>query len=79
MLTLILELGSPIFLDWVDSIYSNIGGIGILKSPFSFVVVEPLKVYISFKDSGVEELYEELYETKQTEIINELKEKGYEY
>jgi len=28
---------------------------------------------------AVEELYEELYETKQTEIINELKDKGYEH
>tara|TARA_R100000231_G_scaffold7353_1_gene10301 strand:- start:382 stop:813 length:432 start_codon:yes stop_codon:yes gene_type:complete len=28
---------------------------------------------------AVEELYEELYETKQTEIVNELKEEGYEY
>ncbi len=26
-----------------------------------------------------EELYEELYETKQTEIINELKDEGYEH
>jgi len=28
---------------------------------------------------AVEELYEELYETKQTEIINELKDQGYEH
>ena len=28
---------------------------------------------------AIEELYEELYETKQTEIINELKDQGYEH
>ena len=28
---------------------------------------------------AIEELYEELYETKQTEIINELKDEGYEH
>ena len=49
-------------------------------------VYDGLTIYIEEYAMGesaltyaVEELYEELYETKQTEIINELKDKGYEH
>ena len=49
-------------------------------------VYDGLTIYIEEYTMGesaftyaVEELYEELYETKQTEIINELKDEGYEH
>jgi len=49
-------------------------------------VYDGLTIYIEEYAMGesaftyaVEELYEELYETKQTEIVNELKEEGYEH
>jgi len=49
-------------------------------------VYDGLTIYIEEYAMGesaftyaVEELYEELYETKQTEIINELKDEGYEH
>ncbi|OUU70782.1 MAG: hypothetical protein CBC27_08135 [Opitutia bacterium TMED67] len=49
-------------------------------------IYDGLTIYIDENAMGegpftyaIEEVYEELYETKQTEIINELKDKGYEH